>query len=125
MSTLLRFAGGLHLAGGKVVVEAELDTGVAARRLRREIAEVYGHTSDVAVLQPGGLRRSARYLLRVERGGEALARSTGLIDQRGRPVRGLPPMIVTGGACDAAPAWGGGVLGPGAVARPGRAAAPG
>jgi DNA-binding protein WhiA len=120
MSTLLRFAGGLHLAGGKVVVEAELDTGVAARRLRREIAEVYGHTSDVAVLQPGGLRRSARYLLRVERGGEALARSTGLIDQRGRPVRGLPPMIVTGGACDAAAAWRGAFLAHGSLTEPGR-----
>lgn len=120
MSTLLRFAGGLHLAGGRVVVEAELDTGVAARRLRREIAEVYGHMSDVAVLQPGGLRRSARYLLRVERGGEALARSTGLIDQRGRPVRGLPPMIVTGGTCDAAAAWRGAFLAHGSLTEPGR-----
>ncbi len=120
MSTLLRFAGGLHLAGGKVVVEAELDTGVAARRLRREIAEVYGHMSDVAVLQPGGLRRSARYLLRVERGGESLARSTGLIDQRGRPVRGLPPMIVTGGSCDAAAAWRGAFLAHGSLTEPGR-----
>ncbi|MDQ1636324.1 MAG: cell division protein WhiA [Frankiaceae bacterium] len=120
MSTLLRFAGGLHVAGGRVVVEAELDTGVAARRLRKEIAEVYGHVSDVAVLQPGGLRRTARYVLRVERGGEALARSTGLIDQRGRPVRGLPPMIVTGGTCDAAAAWRGAFLAHGSLTEPGR-----
>ena len=27
MAALLRFAGGLHLVGGRVVVEAELDTG--------------------------------------------------------------------------------------------------
>ena len=27
MSALLRFAGGLHIVGGRVVVEAELDTG--------------------------------------------------------------------------------------------------
>src|SRR5580700_8224065 len=35
VSTLLRFAGGLHIAGGRIVVEAELDTGAAARRLRK------------------------------------------------------------------------------------------
>ncbi|HMT91011.1 MAG TPA: DNA-binding protein WhiA, partial [Dermatophilaceae bacterium] len=42
VSALIRFAGGLHIVGGHIVVEAELDTANAARRLRREIAEVYG-----------------------------------------------------------------------------------
>ena len=37
MAALLRFAGGLHLVAGKIVVEAELDTGSTARRLRKEI----------------------------------------------------------------------------------------
>src|SRR6266487_3775687 len=36
VSTLLRFAGGLHIAGGRIVVEAELDTGAAARRVRKD-----------------------------------------------------------------------------------------
>jgi hypothetical protein len=72
------------------------------------------------MLAAGGLRRSARWLIRVERGGEALARATGLIDQRGRPVRGLPPMIVTGGLCDAAAAWRGGFLAHGSLTEPGR-----
>ena len=40
VSSLLRFAGGLHIVSGRVVVEAELDTGAAARRLRRDLAEV-------------------------------------------------------------------------------------
>jgi DNA-binding protein WhiA len=31
VSTLLRFAGGLHLSEGRVVIEAELDTGAVAR----------------------------------------------------------------------------------------------
>ena len=39
MAALLRFSGGLHIVSGRVVVEAELDTGNVARRLRREIAE--------------------------------------------------------------------------------------
>ena len=50
MAALLRFAGGLHIVSGRVVVEAELDTGAVARRLRREIAEVYGYPSEVHVL---------------------------------------------------------------------------
>ena len=42
VATMLRFAGGLHIVNGKIVVEAELDTGAAARRLRTDVAEVYG-----------------------------------------------------------------------------------
>ena len=36
VSTTLRFAGGLHIVNGRIVVEAELDTGAAARRPSRE-----------------------------------------------------------------------------------------
>ena len=50
VSSLLRFAGGLHIVSGRIVVEAELDTGAAARRLRRDLAEVYGHPSDVVMV---------------------------------------------------------------------------
>ena len=97
VSALLRFAGGLHIVGGRVVVEAELDTGSTARRLRRDIAEVYGHASEVHVLAGSGLRKGSRYIVRVVKDGEGLARQTGLLDQRGRPVRGLPPQVVSGG----------------------------
>ena len=34
VSTMLRFAGGLHIVGGRIVIEAELDTAQSARRLR-------------------------------------------------------------------------------------------
>ena len=88
VSALLRFGGGLHIVNGRIVVEAELDTGVAARRLRRNIAEVFGHESDIAVVSPSGLRKGSRYVVRVVAAGEALARQTGLIDASGRPVRG-------------------------------------
>ena len=97
VSSMLRFAGGLHIVSGRVVVEAELDTGSVARRLRREIHELYGHQSDVHVISSSGLRKGTRYLVRVVKDGEGLARQTGLIDQRGRPVRGLPAAVVAGG----------------------------
>src|SRR5678815_1147667 len=80
MAALLRFAGGLHIVSGRVVVEAELDTGATARRLRREIAEVYGYPSEFHVLASGGLRKGSHYIVRVVKDGEALARQTGLLD---------------------------------------------
>ena len=123
VSALLRFAGGLHIVGGRIVVEAELDTPNVARRLRREIAELYGHTPEVLVLAAGGLRRSSRYVVRVVQDGEALARQTGLIDGRGRPVRGLPPKIVSGSVCDAEAAWRGAFLAHGSLTEPGRSSA--
>jgi DNA-binding protein WhiA len=123
VSSMLRFAGGLHIVSGRIVVEAEIDTGATARRLRKDIAEVYGHASDVAVVAPGGLRKGSRYLVRVAKDGEALARQTGLLDGRGRPVRGLPPQVVSGSVCDAESAWRGAFLAHGSLTEPGRSSA--
>jgi hypothetical protein len=123
VSALLRFGGGLHIVNGRIVVEAELDTGVAARRLRRNIAEVFGHESEIAVVSPSGLRKGSRYVVRVEAAGEALARQTGLIDAAGRPVRGLPPQVVSGSMCDAEAAWRGAFLAHGSLTEPGRSSA--
>ena len=123
VSAMLRFAGGLHIVGGRIVVEAELDTAAAARRLRKDIAEIYGQASDLVVLSSGGLRRSTRYVVRVIKDGEALARQTGLIDGRGRPVRGLPPQVVSGAVCDAEAAWRGAFLAHGSLTEPGRSSA--
>lgn len=120
VASMLRFAGGLHIQSGRIVVEADLDTGAAARRLRKDIAEVYGHESQVVMVQGNGLRRGTRYVVRVVKDGESLARQTGLLDQRGRPVRGLPPAVVTGGACDAVAAWRGAFLAHGSLTEPGR-----
>jgi DNA-binding protein WhiA len=120
VASILRFAGGLHIVSGRIVVEAELDTGVAARRLRRDIAEIYGHPAELAVASSGGLRRGTRYVVRVVRDGEALARQTGLVDGRGRPIRGLPPQVVSGAVCDAEAAWRGAFLAHGSLTEPGR-----
>ena len=123
VSTLLRFAGGLHIIRGKIVVEADLDTGNTARRLHKDLFEIYGQESDLAVVQPTGLRKSNRYLVRVTNGGEALARQTGLVDGSGRPVRGLPPAIVAGSLCDCEAAWRGAFLAHGSLTEPGRSSA--
>jgi DNA-binding protein WhiA len=120
---MIRFAGGLHIVGGQIVVEAELDTANAARRLRRDIAEVYGHRAEVLVLTAGGLRRGSRYVLRVVEEGATLARQTGLVDTRGRPVRGLPPKVVSASACDSEAAWRGAFLAHGSLTEPGRSSA--
>ncbi|OOL26787.1 sporulation protein, partial [Rhodococcus rhodochrous] len=82
-AAMLRFAGGLHLVAGRVVVEAELDHGASVRRLRAAITDLYGLAPEIVVISGGNLRRGQRYVLRVVRGGEDLARQTGLIDQRG------------------------------------------
>jgi len=123
VAAMLRFAGGLHIVGGRIVIEAELDTGAAARRLRTEISEVFGHDSDLVVVNASGLRRSTRFVVRVIKDGEALARQTGLIDSRGRPARGLPAQVVSGGLCDCVAAWRGAFLAHGSLTEPGRSMA--
>jgi DNA-binding protein WhiA len=123
VAALLRFSGGLHIVAGRVVVEAELDAGSTARRLRKEINELFGHVSDVHMISAGGLRKGTRYVVRVVKDGDSLARQTGLIDPRGRPVRGLPAPVVSGGVCDSEAAWRGAFLAHGSLTEPGRSSA--
>lgn len=123
VAALLRFAGGLHIVAGRVVVEAELDLGVIARRLRKDIFDLYGYNAIVHVLSASGMRKTTRYVLRVTKDGEALARQTGLLDLRGRPVRGLPAQVVGGSTADAEAAWRGAFLAHGSLTEPGRSSA--
>ncbi len=122
VAAMLRFAGNLHIAGGKIMIEAEFDTGGAARRLRTAIADLFGFTCELVVITPsgGGLRRGTRYLVRLIRNGDALARQTGLVDGRGRPVRGLPASVVGGGLEVAVAVWRGAFLAHGSLTEPGR-----
>ena len=100
VSTMLRLAGGIHRGQAGLVIEAELDTGAAARRLRTAIADVFGHQAD-HVLTPGG-PDTRRHLVRIgdSRAAENLARQAGLVSADGRRVSGLPAQVVTGAACD-------------------------
>ncbi|NUP73269.1 MAG: DNA-binding protein WhiA, partial [Sinomonas sp.] len=120
VSAMLRFAGGLHIISGRIVIEAEVDLASTARRLKMAISEVYGHSAEIIVVSGGGLRRGSRYVVRVVREGEALARQTGLLDNRGRPVRGLPSAVVNGSAADAEAVWRGAFLAHGSLTEPGR-----
>lgn len=123
LATILRFSGGLHLISGRIAVESELDSVHLARRVRKDLAEIYGVRSDVSVISASGIRKSSHYLVRVVEGGETLARQTGLLDARRRPIRGLPNRLTTGTREELAAVWRGAFLAQGTLTDPGRSAA--
>lgn len=123
LASVLRFAGGLHIISGRIAIEAELDSPAIARRVTRDLGELYGVRPDVSVINATGLRRTNQYLVRVLDGGETLARQTGLLDARRRPVRGLPNKLTTGSRDDVAAVWRGAFLARGSLTDPGRSAA--
>lgn len=123
LATILRFAGGLHTISNRIAVEAELDSPIIARRVRKDLAELYGVRSDVSVVNSSGVRRTSHYLVRVLEAGETLARQTGLLDARRRPIRGLPNRLTTGSREEVAAIWRGAFLAAGTLTDPGRSAA--
>ena len=122
VASTLRFAGGLHTIGGRIAVEAELETQASASRVRKDLAEVYGVRSEGAIVAPSGNRKTPGYVVRVVDGGETLARQTGLLDARRRPIRGLPNRLTTGSKDDLAAVWRGAFLAAGSLTDPGRSA---
>lgn len=120
IATMLRFAGGLHLVSGHVVIEAELDSTRVAARLRHALKGMYNTDSSVVVVSGAGLRKGNRYVVRVVQGAERLARLTGLIDHMGRPIRGLPSQVITGTRAESVAAWRGAFLARGSLTEPGR-----
>ena len=122
---LLRVGGSIHVTGDgggrrRLSVEVDLDSGQVARRLRAGLVEVWGAASETAVVSPGGARRSSRYLVRVTRDAESLLRGSGVVDPQGRPVRGFPHAVVTGGPTEAVALWRGAFLARGTLTEPGR-----
>jgi hypothetical protein len=120
LATVLRFCGGLQLISGRIAIEVELDSAALARRLARAIAELYGIQSELTVVQAGGLRKTSGYQIRVLKDGELLARQTGLIDKRGRPVRGLPATLISSTLDEARAVWRGAFMAHGILTDPGR-----
>jgi len=122
LATLLRFAGGLHRISGRMAVEVEVDSKPIADRVAGELAALYGVRVQRSVT-PGGAAKAEHHLVRVVDEGETLARQTGLLDPRHRPVRGLPNRLTTGNPAELAGVWRGAFLAAGTLTDPGRSAA--
>lgn len=122
-AVILRFSGALHLVGGRILIEAEVDSALVAHRLRTYLHLLYGAESSVVVVSGGALRKGDRYVVRIVKDADQLARQTGLIDSSGRPVRGLPPHIVGAGIEESVAAWRGAFMARGSLLEPGRSAA--
>jgi DNA-binding protein WhiA len=122
LATILRLAGGLHVISGRIAIESELDSPQLARHVARALAELYGVRSEGTVIQASGTRRSDLFVVRVVDGGETLARQTGLLDARRRPIRGLPNRLTTGSRDELAAVWRGAFLAAGSLTDPGRSA---
>lgn len=109
-SALLRFAATMQVFSGRLVIQTEVDLASTARRLQWAITELYRHPSELVPLPRN------RYLVRVIRGGEDLARKTGLIDDQGIPARGLPPMLARASRSETEALWRGVFLASGSLA---------
>ena len=123
LATILRFSGGLHLISGRIAVESELDSPLIVRRVRKDLAELYGVRSEAGAIAAAANRKPGQFLVRVLDGGETLARQTGLLDARRRPIRGLPNRLTTGSREELAAIWRGAFLAAGTLTDPGRSAA--
>lgn len=119
VAALLRFAGGLQITNAHLVVLADVDLLSSARRLCRDIHDLFGHTPTLRAVAPGG-GRGQRFLVRVTDNAEALARQTGLLNHRGQPVRGMPAHVVTGHQAELEAAWRGAFVAQGALVENGR-----
>ncbi len=122
ISTMFRFAGGLQINSGIVSLQAELTHPGAARHLWELVRKVYNVEADLVAVR-NSMRNGNHYLLQISTNGERIARRIGLLDAKGRLVRGLAPQIVAGSKADAAAAWRGAFLARGTLLEPGRNAA--
>jgi len=122
--TLLRFAGAVHQEPGRCRIEVDLDTPLLAHRLGLAIRALYGYPTQLHALPthsyPAATRRRRRLQVTTPADAVALARRTGLVDPRGRLIRGLPAPIVAGGVCDAAAIWRAAFLVAGSLTEPHR-----
>ncbi|MDR9362824.1 MAG: DNA-binding protein WhiA [Microbacteriaceae bacterium] len=117
LATLLRFCGGLHLISGRIAIEVELSESELARRISKVLGEVFSTRSEISVINATS-KRDKGYLLRVTGHGELLARQTGLIDVKGKPVRGLPASLVSSTIEEAISAWRGAFMASGVLSDP-------
>ncbi|WP_061914805.1 DNA-binding protein WhiA [Dietzia papillomatosis] len=123
VAALLRFAGTLQVLSGRLVIEAEVDSGEIADRLAAELDALFSVTCEIHPIGGSGGRPARKFVLRVIDRGADLARQLGLIDNAGRAVRGLPAAVVGGSVAAAEAAWRGAFLAHGSLTKPGRSSA--
>lgn len=123
IAALLRFAGTLQLLSGRLVVEAEVDSGEIADRLAGELDSLFSVRCEIHPIGGSAGRPARKFVLRVMDRGADLARRLGLVDGRGRAVRGLPAAVVGGSVGAAEAAWRGAFLAHGSLTEPGRSSA--
>lgn len=123
ISSMLRFTGALQKIANRYVIEAEVQGEMLAARLAHELVAIYGVRPKVARATGSTSGEQGNYLVRVLEQGETLARQTGLMDARGRIVRGLPNKLTLGTADILSAIWRGAFLAAGTLTDPGRSAA--
>lgn len=122
LATVLRLAGGLHTISGRIALEAELHTPAIVQRVRKSLAELFGVRSEAKQTPAASARPGTpQFIVRVL-DGETLARQLGLLDQKRRPIRGLPNRLTTGSPAELAAVWRGAFLARGSITPPGRSA---
>lgn len=120
LTTILRFGGGLHLVGGKLAVEVELDHQGAAARVRQLAHTLLAVQSTVTAIPANANKKFESFRVLYTDGADQLALHTGLLDTRRRPVRGLPNKITTAPIGDLVGVLRGAFLARGLVSDPGR-----
>ncbi|HJE11175.1 MAG TPA: DNA-binding protein WhiA [Corynebacterium glutamicum] len=120
VSAILRFAGEMQAVGGKLVIEANLDSMQVGMRLQEFIQSLYNSRVDVHTVNPTVSRKTPRYLVRIIDNADEIARRTGLVTRSGHVVKGLAPSVVSGTISDAEAAWRGAFLANGSLSDPGR-----
>lgn len=121
VSALLRFAGEIQVIAGRLVIEVNLDSLLTGQRLQGAVSELYGTDVQLHTVTPSGPRKAPRYLVRIIKNSDEIARRTGLVTRSGIQVRGLSPTVVNGSVSDAEAAWRGAFLSAGIINEPGRA----
>lgn len=102
LAILLRLAGRFHRVGtptgSRTTLELASPSGAVVRRAFALLPRVTAVRPQLWVREPGGVRTTTTYGLVLDEGVDGLAATLGLVDEGGRPVRGLPgpvePVVV-------------------------------
>ena len=110
VAAFLRFAGGLRVVDGRVVVDAEADHLRIAQRVQRDLQDLYGCNAQIQHATHNGARVLGPMHVHVVKGAEELARRIGLIDHWGRPICGVPSSLLRSRGDEAEGLWRGAFL---------------